>query len=62
MLENKSKGIFWTQWLTTKEAAWHLRITANALRVLVHRKKVKAHKFGHRLRFKRSYIDSLIKE
>ena len=62
MLENKNEDVFWIKWLTTKEAAWHLRITPNALRILVHRRKLKAHKLGNRLRFERSYINSLVKE
>lgn len=40
------------KWLSTKEAASYLGITPNALRILVHRGKVKAHKLGARLRFR----------
>jgi len=41
-------------WLTTKEAANFLRISANALRIAVCRGKVRSYKFGRRLRFKLS--------
>ena len=57
-----AKDVFWLEWLTTKETAWHLRISPNALRIMVHRKKVKAYKLRNRLRFKRNDIRELIKE
>ena len=50
------------EWMTTKEAADYLRISANALRILVHRKRIKPHKLGNRLRFKKIEMKSLIKE
>ncbi|MCC6278726.1 MAG: helix-turn-helix domain-containing protein [Oligoflexia bacterium] len=40
------------EWLSTDEAAYYLSISANALRILVHRDQIKVHKFGRRLRFK----------
>ena len=49
------------EWQTTKEAAMYLKISPSALRILVHRKKVIAYKFGTRLRFKASDIISLLK-
>ena len=61
-LRNENKDVFWLEWLTTKEAAWHLRISPNALRILVHRKRVRAHKLGNRLRFRRSDLKLLITE
>lgn len=61
MVNDNEKDVFWP-WFTTKEAAWHLRITPNALRILVHRKKVKAYKMGNRLRFKRTDLQTLIQE
>lgn len=39
------------EWYSTKEAAAFLRITPNALRIMVCRGKVKATKLGSRLRF-----------
>ena len=42
------------RWLTTDEAAYYLNISSNALRILVHRARVKAYKLGSRLRFKKS--------
>ena len=39
------------KWLSTKEAASYLGITPNALRIMVHRGKVKAHRLGARLKF-----------
>lgn len=50
-----------SKWLTTKSAAQFLQISETALRILVHREKVKAFKFGRRLRFSQSEIFSLIK-
>ena len=40
------------EWLSTDEAANYLSISANALRIMVHREQIKAYKFGRRLRFK----------
>lgn len=41
-------------WLNTSEASSLLRITPNALRILVHRAQVRAYKLGTRLRFKKT--------
>ena len=38
--------------LSTKEASGFLGVSENALRILVCRKKIKAHKLGSRLKFK----------
>lgn len=40
------------EWLSTEQAANFLSISANALRILVHRNQIPAYKFGRRLRFK----------
>jgi excisionase family DNA binding protein len=40
------------EWLSTKEAAYFLSISENALRILVHRGQVPVYKFGRRLRFR----------
>jgi hypothetical protein len=40
------------KWYNTDEAANFLRISPNALRILVHRAKVKYFKLGRRLRFR----------
>lgn len=42
------------KWFTSKEASNFLRITPNALRILVHRAKIRAYKLGNKLRFKKS--------
>lgn len=49
-----------TRWLDTNEAADFLRLTPNALRILVHRAQVKYFKFGSRLRFRRADLDALL--
>lgn len=41
-------------WFNTYEASNFLSITPNALRILVHRAKVRAYKLGSRLRFRKS--------
>jgi len=38
-------------WIATAQAAAYLKISPNALRIMVHRGKVKTHKLGSRLRF-----------
>jgi len=40
------------EWFGIEKAAAFLDISPNALRIMVHRGKVKAHKLGRRLRFK----------
>ena len=40
------------KWLSTKEAASYLGLTPNALRILVHRGRVRAYKLGARLKFR----------
>lgn len=40
------------EWLSTKEAAIYLKLTQNALRILVCRGRVQAFKLGSRLRFR----------
>ena len=47
------------RWLNTKEAAEFLRLTPNALRILVHRAQVKYYKFGRRLRFRENDLANL---
>ncbi len=47
-------------WLTTKETAFYLRKTVNAIHILVNRRKLKARKFGNRLYFKKSELNFLI--
>ncbi|HLE12968.1 MAG: hypothetical protein A2485_12355 [Bdellovibrionales bacterium RIFOXYC12_FULL_39_17] len=40
------------EWLSTKLAASYLKITPNALRIMVCRGKIVAYRLGNRLRFK----------
>lgn len=40
------------EWLSTEEAANFLSISANALRIMVHRDQIRAFKLGRRLRFR----------
>jgi len=40
------------EWLSTEEAAHFLRISANALRIMVYRNQIPVAKFGRRLRFR----------
>jgi excisionase family DNA binding protein len=49
-----------TRWLNTNEAAEYLRLTPNALRILVHRAQVRYFKFGRRLRFRQCDLLSLL--
>jgi len=41
-------------WLTSVEAAHFLRISANALRIMVHRRKIRYYYLGRRLRFRKT--------
>lgn len=47
-------------WLTTEEAARYLRKSANAIRILVHRRVLRARKFRRRLYFKKDELNALI--
>ena len=47
------------EWLSTEEAAYILAISANALRIMVHRGQIQAYKLGRRLRFKQSDCKAL---
>ena len=48
------------KWLSTREAAHHLGITSNALRIRVCRGSVKAYRFGSHLRFRQSDLNALL--
>lgn len=48
------------EWLSTEEAAHYLRLTPNALRIMVHRGQVVPHRVGRRLRFKEAELDALV--
>jgi excisionase family DNA binding protein len=48
------------EWLATAAAATYLKISPNALRIMVHRGQVKAHKLRNRLRFKLQDLKALI--
>ena len=48
------------EWLSTSEAASYLRITPNALRILVHRGRVQAYKLGSRLKFRLRDLRSVL--
>lgn len=48
------------KWLSTVGAAQYLCVSENALRIMVHRGKVQAYKFGRRLRFKLLDCQALI--
>jgi excisionase family DNA binding protein len=40
------------EWLSTEEAAHFLSVSANALRIMVHRDQIRVFKLGRRLRFR----------
>jgi len=48
------------EWLDTKLAAAYLGITPNALRIMVHRDQIQAHKLGVKLRFKLRDLRSVL--
>ena len=48
------------EWLNSKEAAFFLRKSLGALRVMVHRGQIKARKFHRRLYFKKSELNELL--
>ena len=48
------------RWLSTREAALYLGLSPNALRILVHRGKVKTYRLGTRLKFKVKDLEATI--
>ena len=48
------------KWMTTNEAAFYLRKSANAIRTAICRGQITAYKFRRRLYFKRSELDRLL--
>ncbi len=48
-------------WLNSKQAADYLKISTNALRMMVHRGAISSYHFGRRLRFKLEDCQALIK-
>lgn len=44
-------------WLDSKEAAAYLRISINALRIMVYKGQLQPKKLGSRLRFRRAELD-----
>lgn len=48
------------EWLNSKEAAFYLRKSYGALKVMVHRGQIKARKFQNRLYFKKTELDELL--
>lgn len=54
------QNIIVCEWLNSTQAARYLGITENALRIMVHRRQIKFHKVGRRLRFHREDIFDLL--
>lgn len=50
------------EWLSCEEAASILRVTSNALRIMVYRRHVRAFKIRNRLRFRKSDCLALFKQ
>lgn len=48
------------EWLNSKEAAFYLRKSYGALKVMVHRGQLKARKHRNRLYFKKTELDELL--
>ena len=48
------------KWMTTNEAAFYLRKSANAIRTAICRGQITAYKFRRRLYFKKSELDRLL--
>ncbi|HLG18215.1 MAG TPA: helix-turn-helix domain-containing protein [Bdellovibrionota bacterium] len=49
------------KWMTTKEAAFYLRVSAGQVRNMVWRGQVRTYRLQNRLRFLRSDLDQLLK-
>jgi excisionase family DNA binding protein len=64
--DGSNSGIFENrierEWLSTEEAAHFLRVSANALRIMVHRGQVPVYRLGRRLRFSVRDCESLFRK
>jgi excisionase family DNA binding protein len=49
------------KWMTSKEAAFYLRVSVGELRNMVYRNQIKCFKMRSRLRFLRSDLDRVLK-
>ena len=49
------------KWMTSKEAAFYIRVSVGQLRNMVFRRQVRAYRIRNRLRFLRSDLDQLLK-
>lgn len=57
----KSEGFFENLiWLNTEEAARYLRKSSNAIRILVHKKILRARRFKRRLYFRKCELEQLL--
>lgn len=48
------------RWYSTEKAATYLGVSPNALRIMVHRNKIRASKLGSRLRFRLQDLNASI--
>lgn len=51
-VDGVSSEFFENQWLSTRDLAGMLRVSENAIRIMVHRNQIASYKLGHRLRFR----------
>jgi excisionase family DNA binding protein len=60
--EDSSSGLLFDKlkWMTSKEAAFYVRVSVGQLRNMVWRGQVPCHHFRNRLRFLRSDLDQLL--
>ena len=61
-VDGEGPEFFENQWLTTKEIAGVLRLSENAVRIMVHRNQVRSYKLGRRLRFRHEDCQVLFKK
>ncbi len=52
LFENQIGIEFELEWLSTSQAARFLKVSENALRIMVYRGQITTHKLGRRLRFR----------
>ena len=49
------------KWMTSKEAAFYLRVSVGELRNMVYRNQIRSYKLSNRLRFLRSDLDRVLR-
>ena len=62
-IKNLKSGMLFDKlkWMTSKEAAFYIRVSVGQLRNMVWRRQIKCYRLKNRLRFMRNDLDTVLK-